>query len=181
MEMLVTFGTYIEKVAMLGAQAPESLPLLIEVGKFGLSAFKVGKNIEGTFDEMLDRIKEQSMMPPPEPPPDPEMIKIQGEMQLAEQKFQLESNKQQAETQGDMEIKQQEVLMENERMKRDDEREAQKIQMEFSMEQQRLNGDEEREKRKVDYELMVAQRMAEIEEKKALVILAAEKEKSRSE
>jgi len=181
MEMLVTFGTYIEKVAMLGAQAPESLPLLIEVGKFGLSAFKVGKNIEGTFDEMLDRIKEQSMMPPPEPPPDPEMIKIQGEMQLAEQKFQLESNKQQAETQGDMEIKQQEVLMENERMKRDDEREAQKMQMEFSMEQQRLNGDEEREKRKADYELMVAQRMAEIEEKKALVILAAEKEKSRSE
>ena len=67
MEFLTAFGTYLEKAAQVGAVAPQMAPLLIEVGKFGIAAFKAGKQIEGTFDQALDQLKAQGNQPAPDP------------------------------------------------------------------------------------------------------------------
>jgi hypothetical protein len=67
MELLTAFGGYLDKAAQVGAMAPQLIPLIIEVGKFGLTAFKVGKTIEGTFDQALDAIKQNAGQPAPDP------------------------------------------------------------------------------------------------------------------
>lgn len=67
MEMLTAFGQYLEKAAQVGAVAPQMVPLLVEVGKFGLTSFKVGKQIEGTFDQALEALKAQAVAPQMDP------------------------------------------------------------------------------------------------------------------
>ena len=106
LEMLSSFGDYLGKAAEVGAMSPEMIPLLIEVGKFGLTSFKIGKAIEGTFDQALEQLKQKAMNPQP-PPPDPalevaqvkadaEKQKVGAEMQMLPMKVQAEQTKAQA-------------------------------------------------------------------------------------
>ena len=85
MEFLTAFGTYLAKAAEVGAVAPQMAPLLIEVGKFGIAAFKAGKQIEGTFDAALDRLKEQGNQPPPDPAAMQEQAMQQAKAQVAQE------------------------------------------------------------------------------------------------
>ena len=66
LELMTAFGTYLEKGSMLAAQAPQTIPLIVEIGKFVVQSFKAGKNVEGTFDTLLDQLKTQGPMPNPE-------------------------------------------------------------------------------------------------------------------
>ncbi len=84
MEFLQENGTFMEKAtqmtAQAGAAAPVIVPLIMEMWKFGVTAFKVGKTIEGQFDEAADKLKQMAMNPPP-PQPDPEVAKAQAKAQ----------------------------------------------------------------------------------------------------
>jgi hypothetical protein len=109
MEMLTAFGAYLEKAAQVGAVAPQMVPLLIEVGKFGLTSFKIGKAIEGTFDAALDALKQQAMQPPqPDPAQQAEEAKAKAQVEkaqldvgVAREKAQIAREGMQAERQND--------------------------------------------------------------------------------
>ncbi|MDO8707015.1 MAG: hypothetical protein Q7J84_18970 [Sulfuricaulis sp.] len=85
MEFLTAFGTYLEKASQVGAVAPQMAPLLIEVGKFGIAAFKAGKQIEGTFDAALDQLKAQGNQTPPDPKAMQEQAMMQAKAQVAQE------------------------------------------------------------------------------------------------
>lgn len=122
MEMITAFGGGMEKMAVVCAQAPQLIPLCIEVLKFGLQAFKVGKAIEGTFDTALDQLKQQAQQQMQNPQPDPkveaekaklEVVKEKGAMdiQVAREKMNIDREKMQGEQQmqqGQMALDQQE-------------------------------------------------------------------------
>lgn len=95
-EFLSATSQFIEK-AVQGAQAvPELTPLLMDLLKFGVTGFRVGRTLEGEFDTFADKEKErqaQASLNPP--PPTPEQIKAQTEAQ----KMQVESQKMQSEIQ----------------------------------------------------------------------------------
>lgn len=55
-----------------GSAAPVLVPLVMEMWKFAVTAFRVGKSIEGAFDEATEKLKQLAMQPPQIPP---EMIK----------------------------------------------------------------------------------------------------------
>jgi hypothetical protein len=159
MELLTVFGTFLEKAAMM---PPTVLPLIIEVGKFGLTAFKVGKTIEGQFDEMLDQIKEQSQQPQ-EPPPDPEMMKLQAQQQLDQgrlefdqQKFQMEGQAKQQEGQIAAQQKQAE-------MQANAQSTQEQLQAEMQKEQQRIESAERIAAAKLASEEKIAQAKIESE------------------
>lgn len=76
MELITAFGGYLDKAAQIGAMAPQLIPLIVEVGKFAVTAFKVGKTIEGTFDQALDSLKQQAQNPQQQA--DPEEMKKQA-------------------------------------------------------------------------------------------------------
>jgi hypothetical protein len=106
-------GAYLEK-AVQAAQAmpPEATPLLMDMLKFGVQGYRVGRVLEGEFDNVVDAIKEQAKMPK-QPQPDPEIMKIQmeaqarqaelqAELQARDHEIQLEAQKQESQARNDM-------------------------------------------------------------------------------
>jgi len=89
-ELLSAFGQYAQLTAEVGQSLPQMVPLLIEVGKFALTSFKVGKAIEGNFDTALDQIKQMVAQKLAQPQQDPGMMAEQAKAQAAQQKAQLD-------------------------------------------------------------------------------------------
>jgi len=101
-EFLHATSQFIEK-AIQGAQAvPELTPLLMDLLKFGVQGFRVGRTLEGEFDSFADQEKEKQkqLAANPQPPaPDPEMIKAQAEQQKMQMEAQIEQMRMQLEGQ----------------------------------------------------------------------------------
>jgi len=111
-EFLTATGSFIQQMGeVLMATPPEAkgtvVGLLMEMLKFGVTGFKVGKNIEGAFDEAAEKLKQLANQPPPPPPPDPkleaakiqaqaEQQRTQAEMQMLPMEMQAEGMKAQA-------------------------------------------------------------------------------------
>jgi hypothetical protein len=100
-EFLQATSAFIEK-AIQGAQAvPELTPLLMDLLKFGVQGFRVGRTLEGEFDTFADAEKEKQMQlasqPPAPQPPSPEMIKAQADQQKMQMDAQIKQMEMQAE------------------------------------------------------------------------------------
>lgn len=79
-EFLTAVGMFLEKAVVAGQTAPEMTPLLMELLKFGVTGFKVGKTIEGAFDETVEQLKQAAAQPKPEQPdPTVEAAKIKAD------------------------------------------------------------------------------------------------------
>jgi hypothetical protein len=91
MEFLVANGQFMkqasEMAASAGAAAPILVPLIMEMWKFGVTGFRVGKTIEGAFDEAAEKFKQMALNPQP-PKPDPEMMKVQAQQQSEQARLQ---------------------------------------------------------------------------------------------
>jgi len=110
-------GQFLERATQASqGMPPEATPLLMDLLKFGVTGYRVGRVLEGEFDNVADAIKEQAKQPK-QPKQDPEMMKIQmeaqarqaelqNETQMREQEIQLEAQKQEAQAQNDMKERQ---------------------------------------------------------------------------
>lgn len=106
-------GQFLERATQASqGMPPEATPLLMDLLKFGVTGYRVGRVLEGEFDNVADAIKEQAKQPK-QPKQDPEMMKIQmeaqsrqaelqNETQMRQQEIQLETQKQEAQAQNDM-------------------------------------------------------------------------------
>ena len=101
-EFLQATSSFIEK-AVQGAQAaPQLTPLLMDLLKFGVTGFRVGRSLEGEFDSLADQQKEdarQKQQNPQPPQPNPEAIKAQAEAQKSQTEAQMAQAKMQQEAQ----------------------------------------------------------------------------------
>ena len=108
-EFIGAFAGFLQQAMPVAQASPEMTPVLMEVMKFGVSAFKSSQQLEGVIDQALDQIKEK-MAQPQQPKPNPEMMKlqaqqqsdqmrVQADMQIAQAKAQFEAQKQQFEAQ----------------------------------------------------------------------------------
>ena len=113
MEFLTANGAFMEKAVQMttqaGAAAPVIVPLIMEMWKFGVTAFKVGKTVEGQFDEAADKLKEMAKNPPP-PPPNPEMMKIEAQKAKDQAELQMDGQRTQQEAQAREREMQQEAM-----------------------------------------------------------------------
>jgi len=105
MEFLTATGAFLKEAFPIISAAPESGALLIEMLKFGVTAFKVGKSIEGQFDAALDQLREQAKQPKQQAP-DPEMMKIQAESQARQAEMQMKAQLDMAHVQAQMQLEQ---------------------------------------------------------------------------
>lgn len=67
MEFLTATGAFIEKVVQAGQIAPDIVPLLLEMLKFGVRGFPIGKTMEGVFEtatQQAQQPKEAPQIPP---------------------------------------------------------------------------------------------------------------------
>ena len=121
MEFLKVQGEFIRQIGEFsqkaGPVAPVMAPLLMEMWKFAVSGFKVGKSIQGAFDETADKLKDMAAQQANQPaPPDPEMVKIQNEQQSEIQRQQQQAQESEATHQREMMEMQSQHALEKERL-----------------------------------------------------------------
>lgn len=161
-EMLTAIGGYLKESLPVIQGAPEVAPMLIELMKFAVTAFKVGKGVEGMIDETMDQIKagiEAKKGQPP--PPNPEMVKIQAEQQAEQARLQAEQQSEMARAQADMAIERAKMQMQNDM-------ERQRIGMEMQFEQQRLEMERVAQERQAQVDMQMEQMRMALEQFKAI-------------
>ena len=171
MELLTAFGAYLEKAAQAAMAAPQMMPLIMEMGKFAVTSFKIGKAIEGTFDQALDQIKEAAANPQP-PPPDPAMEKVKMEGQADQARMQMEQQKGQAEMQMEGQKMQQQGQLEQAKAGAEQQRMA--AEMELAKQKAMLEIQLEREKAQAQLALERELEMLRISSQERIAIATAE-------
>lgn len=161
MEFLSAIGGFMQQVIPAAQAVPEMTPMLMEMVKFAVTAFKAGKGLEGIIDETADKFREQAKAQEGQPkPPTPEQQKLQGQMQLEQAK--LQASQQQAQQTAQLEQQKMQMQMELEKAKQ--EYQAQENQLKFQLEDQRNRA-------QAEMDLKVAQ-MKMMTERNTQVLLA---------
>jgi len=133
-EFLTAVSSFMQTALPVAQTSPELTPLLMEMLKFGVTAFKAGKGMEGLIDETADKFRNQAKAAEGQPkPPTPEEQKMQMQMQMEQAKMQAR----QAELQMQMQMEQQKMQMNMELEKAKQEYQAQENQLKFQLEDQR--------------------------------------------
>jgi len=127
MQFLQAMGGFLQQAIPAAQATPEITPMMMEMLKFGVTAFKAGKGLEGLIDETADKFRQQAKQMEGQPkPPSPEVQKLQMQAQL-----------EQAKMQNSMQIEQQKMQMQVELEKAKQEYQAQENQLKFQLEDQR--------------------------------------------
>lgn len=66
-QFMQAIGGYVQSIAPMIQQAPQSAPMLIEMLKWGLGGFKIGKEIESVLDQAIAAAQQPSPPTPPDP------------------------------------------------------------------------------------------------------------------
>lgn len=145
-QFLTAVSSFIQTATPIAQSTPELTPMLMEMLKFGVTAFKAGKQLEGVIDETADKFREMAKAKEGQPPPPtPEMQKIQMEMQAEQQKMQAMAQYEQQKFQMEAQFKQQESAMQ------------------AQLEQQKIAAQIELEKAKQEYQAQQDQLAQELE------------------
>jgi hypothetical protein len=107
-------ATFLQSAATTMKAFPDTAPILFNTLKFVVSGFKGAQELEGVIDQNLDTIMQKIQNPPP-PPPDPAIEKAKMDMQMAQQKAQLDA----AAKQQDMQIAREKAAMDMETKRRE--------------------------------------------------------------
>lgn len=158
MEFLQATGAFLEKALPAAQQEPSIAPLLMEMLKFGVTGYKVGKSIEGAFDEALDKMRVAASQPPGPPPPDPEMVKVQAESQARQQEMQQKAQLDQQSQQNKMQLEQHKQEVQAQQIAHQNDLEAQRAQMQAHndaiLEQQRMAHEAAQEQSRQQFEMI---------------------------
>jgi len=106
MEFLNATSQFIEKIVQASQMAPQLIPLGVEMLKFGVTGFRVGKSLEGTIDQAAEQMKAQAAQQAANPQPHPDQIKAQADMQKTQMQIQADQQADRAKAQADIAIAQ---------------------------------------------------------------------------
>jgi len=141
---LAAVGQFVSMALPAATQAPELTPMLMEMLKFGVTAFKAGKQLEGIIDETADKFRDAAKAAEGQPKPPPiEIQKAQMDSQAKMQQLQMNAQLEQAKLQGQMELE-----------KAKQEYQAQENQLKFQLEAQRNQADMDMQSRVAQMKMM---------------------------
>jgi hypothetical protein len=155
LEFLSAVSGFLSQAVPAAQSTPELTPMLVEMLKFGVTAFKAGKGLEGLIDETADKFRQQAKAAEGQPkPPSPEQQKMEMQMQMEQAKMQAQAQSKQAEMQMQMQMEQQKMQMQMEVEKAKQEYQAQENQLKFQLEEQRNMMDREMEVKVAQMKMM---------------------------
>lgn len=94
-EFLMSVGGLMDKAVQAVQLSPAVGPLMGEILMFGIRKHRIGRNLEPMFEKAMEQLQQQAA----QPKPDPEMQKIQAQVQLEQQKLQAQIQADQAKAQ----------------------------------------------------------------------------------
>jgi hypothetical protein len=133
-ELLTSFGSFIKEAIPAAQASPQLAPVLLEMLKFTVAAYKAGRTMEGVIDQAADQLKQLAANPPPQPP-DPKLLAIQAQTQAKQQ-----------EMQAGLQIDQQRLAMEDQQAQREQAYQAQQVAAQQQLEAQREAMQQQHEK-----------------------------------
>ena len=113
---------------------PIAQPLLAHLLQFGVRGFRVGKEVEAQFNIFCEKLEKQASQAPVTPP-NPEMIKVQADIQEQQARSQADRADSQAEMQMKMEQQKQEFQFKMQEMQQKYDLELRKIQADGQIKQ----------------------------------------------
>ena len=116
-EFLTAAGGFIQQAVQV--PNPELAPLLLELLRFGIKGFKVGREMETIFDVALKEIKAKSEQPPTPPPEDPSIATDKAKLELDAQKLKQDAVLKQGDLQlkaKELELKERELSLEEQKI-----------------------------------------------------------------
>jgi hypothetical protein len=111
-EFLQSTSAFIEKAVQASQMAPQITPLILDLLKFGVTGYRVGRTIEGEVDNVADQMKQMAAQPQQPQGPSPEELKAQAEQQKMQAEMQLEQMRMELEAQK-LEFEKWKVQMDN--------------------------------------------------------------------
>ena len=92
-EFLQAMGGFLQQALPVGQQVPELTPMLVELLKYGVTAYKQAESVEGSIDAAMEQMKAASQQPKEPPPPSPEELKAQAEQMKMQAELELENKR----------------------------------------------------------------------------------------
>ena len=162
MEFLGAVSGFMQKAAQATQASPELVPLMMEMLKFGVTGFKVGKVLEGQIDQATEQMKQVVAQKQQQPPqPSPEQMKAQQDQAAAQQKAQQDQQNfmaDKAKFQSDVASRQFEQQMQQQKMQLDN----QKSIFEAQLAQDRLDFEKWKVQLENETKIIVAELSAKV-------------------
>lgn len=128
-EFLMAMATYIQSAQAAAKEMPGSLPVLLELLKWGMAGFKGADYLEGIMDQAIDAAKKAPPGGKDDGKAQAEQVKMQGEMQKLQAQSQADMQKIQAKAQADQQAIQQKFQLE---MQREQQKNQHKLEQDMS-------------------------------------------------
>jgi hypothetical protein len=154
LQFLQAFGGFLAQALPVGQASPQMVPMMMELLRFGMQAFKAARPIEGQIDSTLQQLQQAAMQQGPDGEQQGKQAELQQKGQMEASKMQMESALQQAKLQQQMQMEQ---LKNQTKLAM----EQQKQQFEAQLEAMKLQSQQEAAKYKADLDaqtkLIIAQ------------------------
>ncbi|NCW72459.1 MAG: hypothetical protein EBW12_05555 [Actinobacteria bacterium] len=170
LEFLNVYANFLAQAMPVGQASPETIPMMMELLKYGVGAFKQARTLEGALDQTLEQMKQAAG----QPKPNPAVQQAQMEAQMQQAKFQ-------AEQQATAARLQQEAQVEQLKLQQEAQLEQMKLQHEAQMKAQELAHKEQLERWKTETEAATKIMVARIQANPGLDIPTLQAQQAVSE
>ena len=170
LEFLNVYANFLAQAMPVGQASPETIPMMMELLKYGVGAFKQARTLEGALDQTLEQMKQAAG----QPKPNPAAQQAQMEAQMQQAKFQ-------AEQQATAARLQQEAQVEQMKLQQESQLEQMKLQHEAQMKAQELAHKEQLERWKTETEAATKIMVARIQANPGLDIPTLQAQQAVSE
>jgi hypothetical protein len=154
MQFLQAFGGFLAQALPVGQASPQMVPMMMELLRFGMQAFKAARPIEGQIDATLQQLQQAAMQQQPDGEQQGKQAELQQKGQMEQGRMQMEAALAQAKLQQQMQMEQ---LKNQTKLAL----EQQKQQFEAQLEAMKLQSQQEAAKYKADMDaqtrLIIAQ------------------------
>jgi len=170
LQFLQAFGGFLQQALPVGQASPELVPVMMDLLKYGVQAFKAARPLEGTIDAATEQLKQIAAQPRENP---------------AAQQAQMEAQAEQAKSQMLMQIEQaklqQSAQVEALKAQNDQQLEQMKQQFEAQLAQQKIAAEQQMAKYKADLDAATKVMVARISANPGLDIPALEQQQAVTE
>lgn len=163
-EFMQAVTPFIDKSMQVIQSTPAFAPLMTELLMFTVRGFKAGRGLEATLEQAMVQAQQMAQQAQQQPQqPNPEMLKLQADMQMKQAQLQLEQEKAAAK----MQLEQQKAQIDLQLAQATQALELQKAQFNAAIEQERLRGTMELQAEKVRADMALKAMQAPMQEQLA--------------
>jgi hypothetical protein len=134
-DFITGMATFMQSAAPLAQLDKKIVPILLKIMQWAMAGFKGSNEIEGVMDHAIKIFTDQAAKPE-EPKPDPQLQKIQAEIQMAQEEHKAKMEQQAQKAQADMMEMQQKSNLEQQKIQAQIEQDRQEFELRMAEMQQ---------------------------------------------